>query len=59
MDFHLFLKTWVKIEVINTVKNFLIVPKKSTTDVIKTASMRGTQKIAEAMDDVIGKKNYR
>ena len=34
-------------------------PKKSTTDVIKTASMRGTQKIAEAMDDVIGKKNYR
>ena len=30
--------------------------KKSTTDVIKTASMRGTQKIAEAMGDLIGKK---
>ena len=33
--------------------------KKSTTDVIKTASMRGTQKIAKVMGDLIGKKNYR
>ena len=33
--------------------------KKSTTDVIKTASMRGTQKIAEAMGDLIGKKKLQ
>ena len=56
MDFCLLLKTWVKVEVINIFKNFLIVLKKSTTDVIKTASNRAIQKKAEATGDLIGNK---
>ena len=51
MDFCVLQKTWV-----NTVKNFLIVQKKSTTDAIKTASKRAIQKIAEATGDLIGNK---
>ena len=56
MDFYLFLKTWEKILVKNTVKNFLIQLKKSTTDAIKTASKRAIQKVAEATSDLIGNK---
>ena len=56
MDFCLLLKTWVKVEVINIFKNVLIVLKKSTTDVIKTASNRAIQKKAEATGDLIGNK---
>ena len=38
------------------VKNVSIVLKKSTTDAIKTASKRPTQKIAEATSDLIVNK---
>ena len=38
------------------VKNVLIVLKTSTTDAIKTASKRATQKTAEATRDLIGNK---
>ena len=48
MDFYLLL--------INTVKNLLIVLKKSTSDAIKTASKRANQKTAEATGDLIGNK---
>ena len=40
----------------NTVKNFLIALKKSTTDAIKTASKRAIQKTAESTGDLIGNK---
>ena len=56
MDFYLLLKTWIKMSVINTVKNFLIVQKKSTTDARKTASKREIQKAAEVTGDLIGNK---
>ena len=56
MDFYLLLKTWAKVLVINTVKNFLIQLKKSTTDAIKTASKRVVQKTAEATGDLIDNK---
>ena len=56
MDFYLLLKTWAKALVINTVKNFLIQLKKSTTDAIKIASKRAVQKTAEATGDLIGNK---
>ena len=48
MDFYLLL--------INTVKNLLIVLKKSASDAIKTASKRANQKTAEATGDLIGNK---
>ena len=38
------------------VKNFLIVLKKSTADVIRTASKRAIQKTAEATGGMIGNK---
>ena len=41
---------------INTVKNFLIVLKKSTTDAIKAASERAIQKTAGATGGLIGNK---
>ena len=56
MDFCPLLKTWVKVSVINMLKNFLIVLKKSTTDAIKTASKRAIQKTAEATGDLIVNK---
>ena len=48
LDFYLLL--------INTVKNLLIVLKKSASDAIKTASKRANQKTAEATGDLIGNK---
>ena len=56
MDFCLLLKIWVKVQVINMVKNFLTVLKISTTDAIKTASKRAIQKTAEATGDLIDNK---
>ena len=40
-------------------KNVIDSAKKSTTDAIKTASNRAVQKTAEAVVDLIGKKNCR
>ena len=56
MYFYHFLKILVKPEGINTVRNFLIVLKKSTTDAIKTASKRAIQKTAEATGYLNGHK---
>ena len=56
MDFYLLLKTWIKMSVINTVKNFLIVQKKSTADARKTASKREIQKTVGVTGDLIGNK---
>ena len=56
MDFCPFLKTWVKVYAITTVKNFLIGLKKSTTDAMKTASKGAIQKTAEATGDLTGNK---
>ena len=56
MDFYLLLKSWVNIWVINTVKNFLIQLKKSTTDAIETTSKIAIEKTAEATGDLIGNK---
>ena len=55
MDFYLLLKTWLKVEVINMVKNFLIMLR-NLTDALKTASKRAIQKTAEATGDLIGNK---
>ena len=57
MDFCLLLKTCVKTYAINMVKKFLIQLKKSTTNAIKTASKRATQKTAEATGDLISNKS--
>ena len=51
MDFYILLKTWVKVEVINMVKNFLILLKG-----LKIALKRAIQKTAEATGDLIGNK---
>ena len=51
-----FTKTWVKIEAVNMVKNFLIGQKKWTTDATKTAWKRAIQKRAEAAGDLISNK---
>ena len=40
---------------VNIVKNFLIVLKKSTMDALKTTSKRAVQKTAEATANLIGK----
>ena len=52
MDYCLLLKIWT----LNIVKNFLIVPKKSTTDAIKSTSKRVTEKTADATGDLVGNK---
>ena len=41
---------------VNIVKNFLIMHQQSATNAFETASKRGTQKTAEATDDLIGNK---
>ena len=56
MGFCLLLKTWVKVSVINTVKNFLIVLKNLQQDAIETASKRAIQKTTEATGDLIGNR---
>ena len=52
----LLLKTLVKIQVINMVKSFLIVLKKSARDALKTARKRAIQKRAEATGGLVGNK---
>ena len=56
MDFYPLLKIWVKVQVINMVKNFFDSAKKSTTDAIKTFLKKIIQKTAEATGDLIGNK---
>ena len=53
--YHL-LKILIKIQAINTVKNFFDTAKKSTTDAIKTASKRAIQKTTEETGDLISNK---
>ena len=57
MDFYLLLKTWVKVSVINMVKNVLIALKNlQQVQKKKTASKRAIQKTAEVTGALIGKK---